>query len=114
MSANGAQLFIHGEHGIYSIVIPGTNTDSPVWLAALAEAACGFRVSDGSIVEELPPEERLSLLRQVNNKLKAEKNDDAWAKYGKWLLDDGVDRFVSPLSTKKMVEQERQTPKNTE
>ena len=67
----------------------------PRWLAELAEATAGQRLSGGGILELIDPEAALAALEKT---LATEKQDDAWLKQARWVLAEASARTISPFS----------------
>jgi hypothetical protein len=70
----------------------------PPWLADLAEALGGFRLTGDNTLELLRVDQQNSILHDVAGNVSAEHTDE-WSAVVRWLLDYGKDAVVSPSST---------------
>lgn len=98
IDASGTYLSVYSSAGVYRVNIPGSNTDAPMWFAELAEAICGFRVTEKNVVEELSPEDRLLALNRINDTLRQSNVGDMWVDYAKFLLGKRLEGVVQPSS----------------
>ena len=73
------------------------NGPPPAWLPDLLEATGGNRLDESGVPIEV--EKRYAQLRRLSAQLATEQLDDPWVKLGKWFLDDGPARTLSPDST---------------
>jgi hypothetical protein len=96
---NGLRLGIPLERGFLVFDLPGASSSVPEWLADLAEVIGGMRVTTGNVFEALGLEERASMLTEIRKELLIRK-PDAWVRFGRWFLDDGKTRLISPYSSK--------------
>jgi len=102
-SSDGRRLFAglsggHKQLSYISFDIPPSDQPMPAWLADLAEALCGFRLTGDNTLELLRVDQQNSILHNVAGNVSADHTDE-WSAVVRWLLDYGKDAVVSPSST---------------
>ena len=102
-SSDGRRLFAglsggHKQLSYISFDIPPSDQPMPAWLADLAEALGGFRLTGDNTLELLRVDQQNSILHNVAGNVSADHTDE-WSAVVHWLLDYGKDAVVSPSST---------------
>ena len=102
-SSDGRRLFAglsggHKQLSYISFDIPPSDQPMPAWLADLAEALSGFRLTGDNTLELLRVDQQNSILHNVAGNVSADHTDE-WSAVVRWLLDYGKDAVVSPSST---------------
>jgi len=84
-------------------------TTAPTWLADLAEALGGCRLTETGVIEVLP--DRIARIETLRKQLAALPAEDRWAQIGRWLLTEPTARTISPYSAVKVSDYvNRRTP----
>jgi len=88
----------HKQLSYISFDIPPSDQPVPAWLADLAKALGGFRLTGNNTLELLRIDQQNSILHNVAATVSADHTNQ-WPAVVRWLLDYGKDAVVSPSST---------------
>jgi WD40 repeat protein len=98
-SPNGCQIVTACSDGTAQVWDIGPISPPPPWLADLAEAACGSKLSERGVLEPLL--DAFARLEVLRRKMVTCPAGDEWAKLGRWFLADTTGRRRSPYAVVK-------------
>ncbi len=106
-SPDGKHILTAGRDGVVAIYdwVP-LDEHPPMWLAELAEAVGGYRLSDAGVAEYV--EDSVQILARLRQSLTNAAPSDAVRTWGQWYLADRGTRTISPfahISVHQMAEQ---------
>jgi WD40 repeat protein len=92
--------------------VPQSNAPAPGWLADLAEAVAGLRLTTGGVFVRIEPATLWQTVAAV--RATTMRGDDTWSATIRWWLDESVERTISPRSAVKVSEYVKRRLASTE
>ena len=92
--------------------VPQSDAPAPGWLADLAEAVAGLRLTTGGVFVRIEPATLWQTVAAV--RATTMRGDDTWSATIRWWLDESLERTISPRSSVKVSEYVKRRLASTE